>query len=42
MDQGLARRLGDGGRKIAREHFSIESMVEGNLTVYRELAGTTL
>ncbi len=37
MDRDLARRLGNGGRKIVEEHFSIESMVEGNLAVYREM-----
>jgi len=39
VNQDLARRLGDGGRKIAGENFSIESMVEGNLKVYREVMG---
>jgi glycosyltransferase involved in cell wall biosynthesis len=36
-DRELALQLGDGGRKITAEHFSIESMVEGNLNVYREM-----
>ena len=39
MDRDLARQLGDGGRKIVKEHFSIEAMVEGNLKVYREMMG---
>ncbi|MCJ7501166.1 glycosyltransferase family 4 protein, partial [bacterium] len=39
MDRDLARQLGEGGRKIAIEHFPIESMVEGNLGVYQGLLG---
>ncbi|MDF1526204.1 MAG: glycosyltransferase [bacterium] len=39
MDRELAQRLGKGGRKVIEEHFSIESMVEGNLRVYYEMAG---
>ncbi len=34
MDRDLARQLGEGGQRIAQEHFSIETMVEGNLKVY--------
>jgi glycosyltransferase involved in cell wall biosynthesis len=34
MDRNLARQLGDNGRRIAKEYFSIESMVKGNLEVY--------
>ena len=41
VDQDLARRLGDGGRKIAGEHFSIESMVKGNLAIYQSIAEST-
>ncbi len=37
MDKELASLLGDGGRKITEEHFSIKSMVGGNLAVYREM-----
>ena len=38
-DSGHARQLGLNGKKIVSENFSIESMVEGNLAVYRELLG---
>jgi glycosyltransferase involved in cell wall biosynthesis len=33
----LRRRLGEGGRRLVREAFSVDVMVEGNLAVYREL-----
>lgn len=36
-DNDLAARLGNKGRKIAQLRFSIDSMVEGNLKVYREM-----
>lgn len=36
-DRGLAERLGDGGRRLAAERFTVDTMVEGNLAVYREL-----
>ena len=36
-DRDLARQMGDAGREIVKEHFSIDSMVEGNLEVYREV-----
>ncbi len=36
-DRALARRMGSEGRRIARERFSIEAMVEGNLEVYRAM-----
>jgi glycosyltransferase involved in cell wall biosynthesis len=36
-DRELARQLGEGGRRIVKEHFSIEAMVEGNIKVYREV-----
>ena len=33
----LARRLGKAGRELVAREFSVEGMVEGNLSVYREL-----
>ena len=36
-DKNLARRMGEEGRRITRELFSVEAMVEGNLKVYREI-----
>lgn len=36
-DPALARALGDGGRELVAREFSPESMVEGNLAVYREV-----
>ena len=36
-DPTLARRLGEGGRRIVAERFTIDAMVEGTLAVYREL-----
>lgn len=36
-DPGLARRLGDAGRDLVAKEFSPDSMVEGNLAVYREV-----
>ena len=36
-DRDLARQLGENGKRIVSEHFSIESMVEGNIGVYRDL-----
>jgi glycosyltransferase involved in cell wall biosynthesis len=38
-EPALARRMGSEGRRIARERFSIEAMVKGNLAVYREMMG---
>lgn len=38
-DAALRRRLGEGGRELMRREFSIDSMVDGNLAVYRELLG---
>lgn len=38
-DPALAGRLGQGGRRLVRDAFSVEAMVEGNLAVYRELLG---
>lgn len=38
-DPVLRHRLGAGGRALMRRAFSIETMVEGNLAVYRELLG---
>jgi len=37
QDRRLARRLGNAGRELMRDKFSIDAMVEGNLAVYREL-----
>jgi glycosyltransferase involved in cell wall biosynthesis len=39
-DAALRRRLGEGGRELMRREFSIDTMVEGNLAVYRELLET--
>lgn len=39
-DNSLARRMGEEGRRIAQDHFSIEAMVKNNLDVYYELSGT--
>lgn len=36
-DADLARRLGDAGRELVAREFSVGSMVEGNLRIYREL-----
>jgi glycosyltransferase involved in cell wall biosynthesis len=36
-DRDLALQLGDGGRRIVRDSFSIKSMVNGNLAVYHSL-----
>jgi len=36
-DRDLATRLGENGRRIAATEFSMESMVQGNLKVYREM-----
>lgn len=36
-DSALASRLGAGGAKLVREHFTLDSMVEGNERVYREV-----
>jgi len=36
-DAELARRLGEAGRELVAREFSVDSMVEGNLRVYREL-----
>jgi glycosyltransferase involved in cell wall biosynthesis len=38
-DAALRRRLGDGGRALVREVFSVDAMVAGNMAVYRELLG---
>lgn len=35
----LTSRLGEGGRALMREMFSVEQMVQGNLSVYREVLG---
>jgi len=36
-DRQLARQLGAAGRELMRSEFSVGTMVEGNLAVYREL-----
>lgn len=36
-NRDLAGQMADAGRKITKDHFSIEAMVEGNLQVYREI-----
>jgi glycosyltransferase involved in cell wall biosynthesis len=36
-DFELARQMGINGNKLVEEHFSIDSMVRGNLEVYREM-----
>jgi glycosyltransferase involved in cell wall biosynthesis len=36
-DADLRRRLGEGGRALMRREFSIDTMVEGNLDLYREI-----
>lgn len=36
-DPARARRLGEGGRELVRQSFSLETMVQGNLAVYRSL-----
>jgi glycosyltransferase involved in cell wall biosynthesis len=41
-DPSLRRRLGEAGRRLVRETFSIEAMVSGNLAVYQELLGPSV
>jgi glycosyltransferase involved in cell wall biosynthesis len=36
-DLGPAKRLGEGGRQLVREQFSIDAMVKGNLAMYASL-----
>jgi glycosyltransferase involved in cell wall biosynthesis len=36
-DDGLARRLGERGRQVAQQQYSVEMMVERTVAVYREL-----
>jgi glycosyltransferase involved in cell wall biosynthesis len=36
-DPALASRLGSNGARLVREHFTLDSMVEGNERVYREV-----
>ena len=38
-DPALAARLGQNGQRLVREEFSVETMVDGNLAVYREMLG---
>lgn len=37
VNANLRVRLGEGGRTLMRNEFSVDAMVEGNLAVYREL-----
>ncbi|MES9993404.1 MAG: glycosyltransferase [Candidatus Thiodiazotropha sp.] len=39
-DASLRQRMGEAGREKMRLEFSVEQMVSGNLTVYRDLLGT--
>ncbi len=39
LDRELARAMGEAGRRLVREEFSVRGMTEGNLRLYRELAG---
>jgi glycosyltransferase involved in cell wall biosynthesis len=38
-DRELARRLGEGGRRLVAERFDVRAMVAGNLAVYRAVLG---
>lgn len=38
-NEGLRRRLGEGGRELMQSEFSIDAMVAGNLAVYHALLG---
>jgi len=38
-DRELARRLGEGGRRLVAERFDVRAMVAGNLAVYRDVLG---
>ena len=38
-DNRLRSRLGIGGRSLVQEEFSIDTMVEGNLRIYKQLLG---
>ncbi|HEX5513738.1 MAG TPA: glycosyltransferase family 4 protein [Gammaproteobacteria bacterium] len=40
-DRPLTAQMGRQGRALVEKNFSISSMVQGNLNVYRELAGRT-
>jgi len=35
----LARQMGEAGKELVRQRFSINAMVEGNLRVYRKVLG---
>ena len=37
-DRITAKRLGDNGKKLVIDEFSIDSMVRGNINIYRQLA----
>ena len=39
-DKGLAGKMGESGRRLVEREFSTEKMVEGNLSVYKEVLGT--
>jgi len=39
VSDALRSELGAGGRQLMADAFSVETMVEGNLAVYREIAG---
>lgn len=39
QDSQLRHRLGEKGREIVSENFSVDAMVNGNLAVYREVLG---
>jgi glycosyltransferase involved in cell wall biosynthesis len=36
-DDKLAISMGNNGRRLVKEHFSVEAMVQGNISVYREV-----
>jgi glycosyltransferase involved in cell wall biosynthesis len=38
-NQGMARSMGEAGRRIVEEEFSTAAMAEGNLGVYRDVVG---
>ncbi|MHB0912497.1 MAG: glycosyltransferase [Armatimonadota bacterium] len=38
-DPGMRRRMGDAGRGIVESEFSVDTMVEGVLSVYRQVLG---
>lgn len=40
-DDARRQALGEAGRRLIADEFSVEAMVDGNLAVYHELLGTT-